>query len=231
MVLYANASRGYRPPEITEMYRLQREQSVADLDSEQIDSLEAGFKASIDTFRLDLAAFDMDKKNVILRDANGFYVSNGRTSHRGFEYQVTWQPTAQLSSTLSGTFAQHKYEFSAAIDGGETITKGNDVDTAPRELFRAAIDYRPLPTLSTEVEWLMVGEYWVDAANAHRYGGHELLNLRALWQVTPRWSAALRINNALDRYYADRADFAFGSYRYFPGRSRAVFAEVGWTVD
>ena len=43
----------------------------------------------------------------------------------------------------------------------------------------------------------MVGEYWVDAANAHRYGGHELLNLRALWQVTPRWSAALRINNAL----------------------------------
>ena len=28
--------------------------------------------------------------------------------------------------------------------------------------------------------------------------------------------------NALDRAYADRADFAFGSYRYCPGRPRAV---------
>jgi outer membrane receptor protein involved in Fe transport len=229
VVLYANASRGFRPPEMTELYRLQRDQTVADLDPEQIDSVEAGIKASLAAVRLDLAAFDMRKKHVILRDSNGFNVSDGRTSHRGVEFQVTWQALDQLAATVSGTFARHKYEFSRAIEGGETITKGNDVDTAPRELLRAAIDYRPLPTLSTEAEWLVVGDYWLDAANAHRYGGHELLNLRASWRVAPRWSVALRLNNALDRDYADRADFAFGSYRYFPGRSRSLFAEVEWT--
>ena len=46
LLLYANASRGFRPPEMTELYRLQRDQTVADLDSEQIDSFELGLKAS-----------------------------------------------------------------------------------------------------------------------------------------------------------------------------------------
>jgi outer membrane receptor protein involved in Fe transport len=49
--------------------------------------------------------------------------------------------------------------------------------------------------------------------------------------VSPSWSATLRLNNALDRRYADRADFAFGTYRYFPGRGRALFAEIAWQVD
>ena len=44
----------------------------------------------------------------------------------------------------------------------------------------------------------------------------------------PQWSLALRLNNALDRDYADRADFAFGSYRYFPGRDRTLFVELAW---
>ncbi len=35
-----------------------------------------------------------------------------------------------------------------------------------------------------------------------------------------------RVNNLADTDYADRADFAFGNYRYFPGRDRTVFVEV-----
>ena len=35
---------GFRPPETTELYRLQRQQSVADLDSESLDSVELGWK-------------------------------------------------------------------------------------------------------------------------------------------------------------------------------------------
>ena len=40
------------------------------------------------------------------------------------------------------------------------------------------------------------------------------------------WSTTLRVNNLTDIAYADRADFAFGNYRYFPGRDRTVFVEV-----
>jgi len=231
LMLYANVSRGFRPPEMTEVYRLQREQLVADLDSERIDSVELGLKAALEAWHVELAAFDMRKDEVILRDSNGFYVSDGRTSHEGVEYEVFWQPRDWLLAGVGGTFARHRYEFSKVIEGGETITRGNDVDTAPREVLRASLEFRPLATLSAEAEWLMVGDYFVDASNQHRYPGHEVLNLRAAWDFAPRWTAILRVNNALDRRYADRADFAFGEYRYFPGRPRSVFAEVTWRTE
>jgi hypothetical protein len=41
----------------------------------------------------------------------------------------------------------------------------------------------------------------------------------------------LRLTNLFDVAYADRADFAFGSERYFPGRDRAIFIELGWRED
>jgi iron complex outermembrane recepter protein len=231
LMLYANLSRGFRPPEITELYRLQRNQPVAELDSEQIDSLELGLKAARGDWGLELAAFDMRKQDVILRESSGFYVSDGRTTHEGVEYSLTWQALDSLVATVGGTYARHRYDFSRAIEGGETIVNGNDVDTAPRELLRAALAWQPTPSLATEVEWMMVGDYYLDAANAHRYPGHELLNVRARWTFLPDWSLSLRLNNGLDRAYADRADYAFGTYRYFPGRPRSLFAEIAWQVD
>jgi iron complex outermembrane receptor protein len=37
--------------------------------------------------------------------------------------------------------------------------------------------------------------------------------------------------NLEDRRYADRADFAFGSYRFFPGRGRTAFVELSWRME
>ena len=231
LMAYANASVGFRPPEITELYRLQRAQSVADLDSERIEALELGVKGAWAPLDFELAAFDMRKENVILRESNGFNVDDGRTTHRGLEYRLRWRPLPDLEVAASGTWARHRYDFSRNVEGGERIVDGNDVDTAPRHLYRAGLQWWPLPGLHTEAEWLVTGPYWLDAANEHRYPGHGVLNLRARWQASPRWSVALRLNNALDRWYADRADFAFGSYRYFPARGRALFAEVSWARE
>jgi outer membrane receptor protein involved in Fe transport len=231
MLAYANAIVGFRPPEMTELYRLQRTQRVAELDSERLDSLEVGVKGSRGPLGFAAALFDMRKDSVILRDSNGYNVSNGATSHRGVEYELRWRALEGVDVTGAGTYARHRYEFSRRIEGGEQIVDGNDVDTAPRQSYRAAVDWQPTARLALESEWLAVGEYWLDAANAHSYPGHGLLNLRGRWQVAPRWTATLRLNNALDRNYADRADYAFGSYRYFPGRGRALFAEIAWQRD
>ena len=228
LVAYASASVGYRPPEITELYRLQRNQRTAELDSERLDALEIGLKASSALADVSVALFEMRKEDVIFRESSGFNVSNGRTSHRGVEYDLRWRPIDTLEFAAVGTFARHQYEFSRAVEGGESIVKGNDVDTAPRDIHRAAVSWNPGARLALEAEWLIVGEYWLDASNAHRYPGHELLNVRGAWRVAPGWTLTLRLNNALDRAYADRADFAFGTYRYFPGRGRALFAEIAW---
>ena len=71
----------------------------------------------------------------------------------------------------------------------------------------------------------------MDAANSAQYEGHDLLNLRIRQGLGPRWQATLRVSNLLDEEYAERADFAFGNFRYVPGRDRAVFAELRYDVE
>ena len=127
---------------------------------------------------------------VILRESNGFYVANGRTTHRGVEYDLRWRPLPSLEFAAAGTYARHRYDFSRQVDGGETIEAGNDMDTAPREIGRYGILWRPRGAVEVEAEWMMVGDYWLDAANEHRYSGYGLLNLRGLWRLAPRWTTA-----------------------------------------
>lgn len=226
--IYATATRGYRAPDTSELYRLQRQQSVADLDAEELDSIELGARGQFSTFGYSLAAFDMAKDNVIFRDANAFNVSDGRTKHRGVEYEFNWAILESLRVALAGTYARHTYDFNRSVEQGETIVAGRDVDTAPRHVNTARINWRPIDAVTTELEWVGVGSYFVDASNAHDYEGHDLLNLRASWNVTEAWTGTVRVNNLTDEAYADRADYAFGNYRYFPGRDRTVFFEVGY---
>ncbi len=44
LVAYTTAAQGFRPPEMTELYRLQRGQQVADLKPEELQSIELGLK-------------------------------------------------------------------------------------------------------------------------------------------------------------------------------------------
>jgi outer membrane receptor protein involved in Fe transport len=178
-----------------------------------------------------LAAFTMDKDNVIFRDSGGFDVSDGRTEHDGVEYELSWAPLETLSVALAGTYAKHTYDFDRVIEQGETIVAGRDVDTAPRHINTARVNWSFLPSAAAELEWISVGKYFVDASNSNEYGGHDLLNLRVSWQATENWRALVRLNNVTDRAYADRADFAFGNYRYFPGRGRTLFVELRYETE
>jgi iron complex outermembrane recepter protein len=224
--LYATVARGSRAPDTSELYRLQRQQSVADLDSERLDSAEIGARGDFGALRYALAIFKMKKDHVIFRDSNGFNVSDGRTDHQGVEYELNWQPLDTLSLALAGTYAKHTYDFNHSVEGGETIVAGRDIDTSPRHINTARLNWQFLPAANAELEWQSVGRYFVDATNVNDYEGHDLLNLRVAWSTGKSWTTSLRLDNVTDRAYADRADFAFGNYRYFPGRGRALFVEV-----
>jgi outer membrane receptor protein involved in Fe transport len=227
-LLYVNAARGYRAPDTSELYRLQRQQNIADLAPERVDSVELGLRGQLSTLGYTLAVFTMKKDNVIFRDAAGFNFSGGRTKHHGVEYALDWKVLPSLTLALNGTVAKHAYDFSRSIDGGETIVAGRDIDTAPRQVRNARVAWRPVDPVSVELEWQHVGRYWVDAANLHAYAGHDVLDLRGSWQFAPAWRASARLDNVTDRAYADRGDYAFGTYRYFPGRPRTLFLELAY---
>ncbi|MDH3546920.1 MAG: TonB-dependent receptor, partial [Gammaproteobacteria bacterium] len=227
--LYAALARGFRAPQATELYRLQSGQQIADLDSERMDSIEFGFRKSRRHVSTDISLYAMKKRDSIFRDAEGFNVSGARTQHRGVEVSLDWQAHATLLLSLDTSYARHTYDFSVVAARGETFTDGFDVDTAPRWLASLELDYTPNANLDIGLQLTSIDEYYVDAENQFRYPGHAIGNLRAGLRLTPRFDIVLRLNNVTDRDIADRADYAFGNFRYFPGRGREFYAELRYS--
>ena len=224
--IYTTLTRGFRAPQAAELYRLQAGQDVADLDAESVDSLEVGWRWQSPHLQVEAAGFGMRKKDYVLQDSNRFNVSNGESEHVGVELGVDLTSDAGFYASMAATWAKQTYAFSQ-VTGGETITDGNDIDTAPRTLGSLRLGWTGNVWL-TEAEWVHQGRYYLTAQEAQDYPGHDLLNFRASWAVTPNWRATFRMNNVTDELVADRADFAFGDYRYFPGRDREMFVEIAW---
>lgn len=227
--LKGRLARAFRFPQAAELYRLQRGQDVADLDSETLDGIELGIEHRAD--RLDLAAttYAYDKRNVILRDAQGFNISDGRTSHRGVELDARWRFAPGWWFEGNAAYAIQRYRFDSAIGGGEVITRGNEVDSAPRWLGGTRLGHAREWLGEVELEWVHQGGYFLDAGNTQRYGGHDLLHLRWRRALGANWTLGARVMNLTDRRYAERADLAFGNFRYFPGAGRTGYLVVSWS--
>jgi iron complex outermembrane receptor protein len=217
--LYANLSRGFRAPQVSELYQLQNKQTEGDIDSEQIDSFEIGARGLVRGIQYDIALYHMKRKNVFFRDGDGLNVTGGRTKHSGIEIGLNRALSQRVDLAASITYARHKYDFNRAASG---IERGNDMDTAPRHQSNVRLGWDFLPNSRTELEWIHIGKYYTDASNAHRYDGHDLVNLRIDQSVTKQLNLYGRITNLTNTKYAERADFAFGSHRFFPGERRAL---------
>ena len=222
--LYAVLGQGFRPPQTTELYRLQSGQSVAALDSETLRSVEVGWRGSFGAFFGHVALYAHETENLIFRDADGFNVSAGATDSAGVEAQARWSGERHAFDIVL-SHARHRYAFTRAASRGERIVEGNMVDTAPRWLGSARWRWQGAAVRS-EFELTRIGSHFVDAANTARYGGHTLANWRGYWQATRRLRVFARLINLFDTAYADRADYAFGSYRYFPGLPRQAYIGI-----
>ena len=234
-VAYARLARGFRAPQATELYRLQSGQAVADLDSEQIDSMEVGLRGQWHTLGYDLSLFNMDKDEVIFQDADRQNVSGAKTRHYGAELSLDYAFSEQWYAALAVTAARHKYDSRIELLGSNDDIKGNDIDTAPR-LFGSARLGWDMSSLTrgparAELEWVYLDEYYLEPDNNHKYDGHSLLNLRITGDIGKRWAAGLRITNLLDEDYAERADFGFGNYRYFVGQPLGAYLELSYRLD
>ncbi len=220
--LYWRVGRGFRAPQVGELYRLQSGQSVADLDSEKMRFVETGYRRSSPRGYLEVGAYYMSKRNFIFRDADGFNVSDGATRHLGLELaaQVQLGENWQWQGAITG--ARHTYAFTRAAGGLENIIAGNLVDTAPRLQGQMSVS-GDIAGVRSRLQWVFLDDYFLDAANTERYGGHSLLHAnfqRPLGGASGRWQLQLRIQNLTNQRYAERADFAFGNLRYFPGAGR-----------
>tara|TARA_B100001079_G_scaffold239658_1_gene224046 strand:+ start:109 stop:741 length:633 start_codon:yes stop_codon:yes gene_type:complete len=206
------------------LYRLQGGQTVSSIDSEELDSIELGIRGDLNSVVYDVSLYTMKKDNFIFRDSNRAAVDNGETSHRGLEFSLYYPFSDSLNGELIASFARHKYENNPALSA--TPVKGNDIDTAPKKMGSVRLNWQPNSNISTELEWVYLGEYYEDPANQHTYDGHSLVNLRLNFDINDRISTFVRLINVADTDYAERADFGFGSDRYFVGEPRTFYAGI-----
>jgi len=219
--LFTNLSIGNRAPQVTDLYRIQSKQVPGGADSEKLESFEIGIRGiSIGGLEYEIVGYTMKKEDYFFRDSQGFNVENGVTKHNGieFNYLKTFGDNFEISGSLS--FADHEYDFNHTPN---KIVKGNTIDSAPKELANTRFTYIPEIGGKFELEWIRVGDYPINESNAHNYEGHDIFNLRLKRDLISKTSIGLTVRNLTDERYATRADYAFGSYRYFVGNEREFY--------
>jgi len=230
LTVFSQISMGFRPPQMTELYRLQKKQTVGNIDSEKLTMLEIGGQFLSDYFEASISIYAGKKRDSIFRDAENFIQDNGKTDHKGLELFTRLRINEKNSLFFTGTFQNHKYDFSTETSMREQIISGNYVDTSPKTSF----NLRWLNTLSNsikfEVEAERLGSYYTDAANLHEYEGHILIHSRFVFLYRNNLRQIIRVHNLFDEDYAERADFnAFGGDRYFPGLPRQIYTSLEYS--
>ena len=220
---YLSWSRANRPPQTSDLYRLQVNQTTDSARAERMDALEWGLRYTASRLSASVALYDMEKKNFFFRDADGFNVNNGRTRHQGAEFDIRLKLLKNVQLVSAFSLAEHTYRFNRSVDReSEIIRAGSEVDSAPNVLANTRLIWQAKANALLEVQWQKVGDYYTDAANSQQYAGHDVFNLRMVYDFSADTQLTLSLRNATGELYAERADFAFGNQRYFPGETETL---------
>jgi outer membrane receptor protein involved in Fe transport len=162
--------------------------------------------------------------SVRLPDDSQVNQNAGQTRHLGVEYAAVVRPISALTLRLGGSNAVH--EFVRHEEQGVTLD-GNAMPAAPDWVANGEVAYSPafVPDARVALEWQHVGPYWMDPANTTRYGGYDLLNLRASYRLAGAelW---LQVLNLTDAHYATTASRGRFGDAYNAGAPRTLVAGV-----
>ena len=213
--LFFQFSTGHRPPQINELFRLQKGQTLADLDSEEMDSLEIAFINEGDTSRNQIVFYYSKKNNYIFKDASSNMILGGRSRHRGLELMGSKVLNSKFSLKYAFNLTEHLYDFTNSSIG---IYSGNDIDTSPNLFGSVFFNYELNERIKFQIEQEFMDEYYTEPSNLYIYKGHNLTNVRSSYEVNKNLSLNFSVINLFDKAYAERADYSsFSGERFFPG--------------
>ena len=231
--VFASYNEGFRMPSTGDIFRAGGTAATAvDLDPVRVYSYETGVKGRLsEKVSFETSVYYMEKKDDIVTfnvaPGDSRRLNAGKTLHRGIEVGLEVKPVDRVELGVSYSYAKHEYDewrASPAVD-----YSGKEIAIAPRQNLNVRAGYSPavLKGGVAEVEWVHLGSYWLDDANTEKYDGHDLINLRTSYNLTPSWELYLKATNILDRRYAERASkSSSGEALYAPGSPQSFFAGV-----
>lgn len=225
---YVNFSKGFVPPQITEIYNAIR---VPYLLPQDFSNYEIGTWIRLPKGFIEWSIYQLNGRNEIIsvRQADGVNLNQntGQTKHYGIEYQLKYNFNQCLQLNFNGSNAKHLYV--------NTILKGTDISNkemvaAPRFFSNLTLLSQWNKALSSSIEWQHQSGYFMDEINKTRYSGFDILNLRVNYTLNKHafWFQCI---NLTDQFYATMATKNFSvkgnnGYAYYLGDNRSV--ALGW---
>lgn len=168
--------------------------------------------------QLDLSVYRTELQDAIVLDEN-FIPQNLQTARiNGFEAALNQRIGEWQSSLALGL-----------IDPRDRDT-GHTLARRAKRTLTLDID-RPFAEFSVGGTWRAVAGRYDDAANTRALGGYGLLGLRGAWQATEEVAFDVKLNNLLNKDYADgQFNPAFaGVYEDYNTEGRTALFAVTWT--
>jgi iron complex outermembrane receptor protein len=229
---YLNYSKGFVPPQITEIYNAIK---VPYLLPQFFHNVETGLWLTTPKWHAEISVYKMNGKNEIVsvRQPDGVNLNQntGSTQHIGFEYQIKYKINKALSLIGVGTKAKHKY-VSTLLKGVDI--SGNEMNAAPNYWGTLSAEWMPINKLFIIADWQHQSKYFMDETNSTNYPGFDLMNLK-INLVHKKFTYWLHILNATNTYYSSMATKNFSvkgnaAYSYYIGEPRSIAIGFKWSL-
>jgi len=230
----------FRVPSQGQLFRQGKSTNTVDLKPVKVDNYEIGLRGHTDSkLSYEISVYYMVKSDDILTfkhaDGSRETMNAGETLHKGIETGLTAPLHSDVDLAISYAYTEFTYEDWKPNDS--TDYSGNELEAAPRDIGNVALGYHPsqLNGGKMELEFVHLGQYWMDQANTETYEGHQLLNFRIHYPVNPQFKLSARILNLEDKTYATNASYkpaAFGNpekFEYAPGMPRTAYVSANYS--
>ncbi|WP_457593493.1 TonB-dependent receptor [Hydrogenimonas sp.] len=228
--IYLRYANGFRIPQASRLYSMQKGYEEVSLDPETSNTFEMGFKKMFGAKSYtEIAAYYMTIDDTIVRYRNDitgdyYYANGGSTVHRGIEFTLAAQMSEEWSTKLAYSYSRHNYDDDPKYGS-------NELSQAPNHLGNLRLIYAPVSVKGLRLmgEYQYVGPYWTDDAHdGGRYEGYSIGNLKADYRHDAHWRFFAKVTNITDEKYASRARYGWGKTDYTPGDPREFFAGLAY---
>jgi iron complex outermembrane receptor protein len=228
--IYANYSTGFRAPTVSQLYAGDVSAygstiNNPDLEPEESRNYEIGFRTTQKKINFDLALFQIDRKDFIMKssgnygdsDATDMWANIGGAKHRGVELSINGALHEQLLLNIAYTYLDAYYtkynSFGIDLDANPNTNivtyfnaTGNDIPRTSKHQLNTVIDYMPLDGLQLTGEMNFKSHYYADDLNVIRIPARTIYNAVAKYKYTfgdYALEAFARVDNLFDKtYYA-----------------------------
>jgi len=237
--LYANISQSFDPPATTELANPDAATGFnTALDSQTALNMELGIKGESGRFGYELALFHIDVDDAIVPYELGgsgqtFYENAGTSTHDGLEASVQFELRDGLTASAAYTWSDFTFDQFQGL-GGESFD-GNRIPGIPRNLWQAAVQWRPNPRWFLAFDVLHASHFFADNANSVEVGDYTVADLRFEYRYQGsklEWAPFAGVNNLFDERYNDniRLNAGFGRY-YEPAPERNIYVGIEIRAD